>query len=155
MTALAIVARWLDCWTLPRIGRRGTGPVCEHLEQVVRVPMTDSARTTPSTSATVDRLGPSPTDGLVKLPPGAVVLTRAQAVEVVVALIDAAAYRRDLADQPCQGCDTHPAGLCDTCSGHLDRADDYDALAASLDTNEPVGEEPIPNGSAEEEATTR
>jgi hypothetical protein len=72
--------------------------------------------------------------GLVKLPPGAVVLTAGQAAAVAAALKDAVPQIRKLygPDQPCRACEDDPAGLCSRCAAGEELAADYDQLAGLL-----------------------
>ena len=48
------------------------------------------------------------------------------------ALTDAISYRESQLDNRCDGCEIHPAGLCEVHSAHLDQADAYQNVAAIL-----------------------
>jgi hypothetical protein len=60
------------------------------------------------------------------------VLDNDQAATVLAALDFAAEYRRYRASLTCAACAVHPAELCEDHATDLDRADEYDRLAAKL-----------------------
>jgi hypothetical protein len=61
-----------------------------------------------------------------------VVLDQDQAATAVDALEVAAEYRRYRASLACEACAARPAELCEDHAADLDRAEDYDRLAARL-----------------------
>ena len=61
-----------------------------------------------------------------------ITLTPAQAETVLSALDDAAEARRERAAATCHECATHPAELCPDHEADLNRASEYDGLAAAL-----------------------
>ena len=74
--------------------------------------------------------------GLVRLPSGAVVLTRDQADTVAAALAEAADARTERAAAYCYECASHPAGACESHLDDLDRAQEYRELGRQLEGGE-------------------
>lgn len=62
----------------------------------------------------------------------AITLTGARAETVLCALYDAAEARRERAATTCHACAEHPAELCPDHEADLNRASEYEALAARL-----------------------
>ena len=63
---------------------------------------------------------------------GGQVLGRADVATVLDGLAVATEYRRYRASLTCEACAMHPAELCEDHATDLDRADEYDRLAAQL-----------------------
>ena len=62
----------------------------------------------------------------------AIAIIPVDAALLAEALADAERYRRDRAAEPCDDCETVPAGACETHLDDLDQADAYQDLAAGL-----------------------
>lgn len=76
----------------------------------------------------------------------AITLTAAQAETVLSALDDAAEARRERAAATCGDCAVHPVELCPDHEAELNRASEYDALAARLYAvldGQPAGPGPV------------
>jgi hypothetical protein len=62
----------------------------------------------------------------------AIAIIPVDAALLAEALADAERYRRDRAAEPCDDCETVPAGACETHLDDLDQADAYRDLAVGL-----------------------